>query len=592
VNSLIDLNKLSFRGKLRSAFLAVTILSILITGVFSYSIAANRMETNAMKLTQDAVVKSAQIADEKLSKLMIVMMTFMISQPFQSMLKDVLFGEKGQYFTHLANLDNVFSQARMAEPLIHSIYVSTPIGEFYPLSMNRNRQASFADTPLFGRVSEQKRNVWVEGHEDNLFLGKARVVSLILEPIADFPLKDVYVVVNIREEGLRKLVAPDTAEVASRFLLDADAGLVATEPDALVRQAVGSGILAPFVHNRDQSTGYSSEELNGDTYLINYARLGINDWTILSIQSKADVLKDMNDVKWLILLLTVCCFIVTVLVSDALTRYLLKPLLGLQRVMKRVEGNDLTARFESRSSDELAQVGHRFNRMLEQIVVLIEEVRQAETNKRSAEIKALSAQMDPHFLYNTLNTIYWKLKLGQVEPSQQMVVALSRLFQIGLNKGNEITTLDKELQHVRQYLELQAFCYESLFEYDIRVREAWLTDLPVPRIMLQPLVENSILHGFGGMESGGRITIEADGDMERQRWYITVKDNGRGMDETTVRSLHRPEPERGYAIGNMFSRLRLYYGDEADVTIESGPDEGTTVRLSLPLKGTNPDVHT
>ncbi|TNJ60002.1 sensor histidine kinase [Paenibacillus hemerocallicola] len=589
---MIDLNKLSFRGKLRSAFLAVTILSILITGVFSYSIAANRMETNAMKLTQDAVVKSAQIADEKLSKLMIVMMTFMISQPFQSMLKDVLFGEKGQYFTHLANLDNVFSQARMAEPLIHSIYVSTPIGEFYPLSMNRNRQASFADTPLFGRVSEQKRNIWVEGHEDNLFLGKARVVSLILEPIADFPLKDVYVVVNIREEGLRKLVAPDTAEVASRFLLDADAGLVATEPDALVRQAVGSGILAPFVHNRDQSTGYSSEELNGDTYLINYARLGINDWTILSIQSKADVLKDMNDVKWLILLLTVCCFIVTVLVSDALTRYLLKPLLGLQRVMKRVEGNDLTARFESRSSDELAQVGNRFNRMLEQIVVLIEEVRQAETNKRSAEIKALSAQMDPHFLYNTLNTIYWKLKLGQVEPSQQMVVALSRLFQIGLNKGNEITTLDKELQHVRQYLELQAFCYESLFEYDIRVREAWLTDLPVPRIMLQPLVENSILHGFGGMESGGRITIEADGDMERQRWYITVKDNGRGMDETTVRSLHRPEPERGYAIGNMFSRLRLYYGDEADVTIESGPDEGTTVRLSLPLKGTNPDVHT
>lgn len=587
---MIDLNKLSFRGKLRSAFLAVTILSILITGVFSYSIAANRMETNAMKLTQDAVVKSAQIADEKLSKLMIVMMTFMISQPFQAMLKDVLFGEKGQYFTHLANLDNVFSQARMAEPLIHSIYVSTPIGEFYPLSMNRNRQTSFADTPLFGRVSEQKRNVWVEGHEDSLFLGKARVVSLILEPIADFPLKDVYVVVNIREEGLRKLVAPDTAEVASRFLLDADAELVATEPDALVRQAVGSGVLAPFVHNRDQSTGYSSEELNGDTYLINYARLGINDWTILSIQSKADVLKDMNDVKWLILLLTVCCFIVTVLVSDALTRYLLKPLLGLQRVMKRVESNDLTARFESRSSDELAQVGHRFNRMLEQIVVLIEEVRQAETNKRSAEIKALSAQMDPHFLYNTLNTIYWKLKLGQVEPSQQMVVALSRLFQIGLNKGNEITTLDKELQHVRQYLELQAFCYESLFEYDIRVREPWLADLPVPRIMLQPLVENSILHGFGGMESGGRITIEADGDMERQRWFITVKDNGRGMDETTVRSLHRPEPERGYAIGNMFSRLRLYYGDGADVTIESAPDEGTTVRLSMPLKGTNPDV--
>ncbi|MFD2876108.1 sensor histidine kinase [Paenibacillus rhizoplanae] len=145
----------------------------------------------------------------------------------------------------------------------------------------------------------------------------------------------------------------------------------------------------------------------------------------------------------------------------------------------------------------------RFNQMLEQIVVLIGEVTQAQTNKRSAEIKALSAQMDPHFLYNTLNTIYWKLNLKQVKQSQSMVMSLSRLFQLGLNKGQEITTLSKELEHVRMYLELQCSCYEGLFRYEIYVEDEALVTLPIPRILLQPLVENSILHGFRNRESGG-----------------------------------------------------------------------------------------
>ncbi|MNH98618.1 Sensor histidine kinase YehU [compost metagenome] len=258
--------------------------------------------------------------------------------------------------------------------------------------------------------------------------------------------------------------------------------------------------------------------------------------------------------------------------------------------MKRVEGNDLAARFESRNEDELAQVGFRFNRMLEQIVVLIDEVKRAETNKRATEIKALSAQMDPHFLYNTLNTIYWKLKLKQVDQSQKMVVSLSRLFQLGLNKGNEITTLDKELQHVRQYLELQTYCYEHLFEYDIQVRQPWLLELPLPRIMLQPLVENSILHGFRSMENGGRIRIEIDGDIEMEQWTVRVQDNGHGMDEATVRSLRWQGQEHGYAVSNLISRLQLYYGEKADLTIESSPGQGVTVTLSMPLKGEHIDV--
>lgn len=583
------LNKAPFRNKLIAAFMTVTLLSILMTGYFSYSITSGILEDNALKLTQDAVAKTAQTVDEKLSKLTVVMMTFMISQQFQSMLKDVSLGNNSEYYTHWTNLDNVFSQARIAEPLIQGIFVSTPMGEFYPLSMNRNRQAAFQDTDMYKRVESQKRTVWIEGHEDPLFYGRQRVVSLVLEPIADFPLKDVYVVVNIREDGLRNLAGPESGNSGSlRFLMNEDAALIYGETDPLVTETAKSGLVRQIT--RSGVNGYTSFDKSGRTYLLNYARLHVNDWTILAIQSKDYVLKDMIYVKWMILLITLASFLVTLFVSGAFTRYLLTPLNKLQKVMRRVESNDLTARFESRQEDDLAQVGFRFNRMLDQIVVLIDEVKEAEAGKRSTEIKALSAQMDPHFLYNTLNVIYWKLKLKQVDQSQTMVVSLSRLFQLGLNKGKEITTLEKELEHVKLYLELQASCYENLFEYSILVKDPSLPELTVPRIILQPLVENSILHGFSSMESGGRISIELDSDPSAHSWSIRVEDNGCGMEEDAVRAMLSEHQGKGYAIGNLIQRLQLYYGGRAQFHVESHPDRGTVICMSIPFKGAGTDV--
>ncbi|MHA6481763.1 cache domain-containing sensor histidine kinase [Paenibacillus sp. strain BS8-2] len=574
------LRRQSLRNKLKIAFLAVIVISVLMTGGLSYYISAATLEKNALKLTQDTVARSAQIVDEKLNKLMLIMMTFMISRPFYEMLRDVVSADDSRYYKHLSDLDNVFSQARIAEPLIHSIYVSTPIGEFYPSSMNRNRLNVFEDTFLYDRIGQEKKNLWVEGHEDMLFTGKDRVISLILEPIFDTPVKGVYIVVNIREEGFRKLVQGDSGGGASNFLLNDKGETVYPVKQPLVRQAVEGGKLRGMM-NRPE--GSQSFELNGETYLLNYAGIGIADWTMTTIQSRAGVLKDLVYVKWLIAGVALAAFLVTMLISGAFSRYLLMPLQGLMKVMKRVENNDLTARFESASGDEFGQVGLRFNRMLEQIVVLIDEVTEAQTHKRTAEIKALSSQMDPHFLYNTLNTIYWKLKLKQIEPSQQMVMSLSRLFQLGLNNGQEISTLSKELEHVRQYLELQLSCYEGLFTYEITVREPELMALSLPRILLQPLTENSILHGFRDLKNGGRIEIEIAG--EGDRWTIVVRDNGKGMEEDQLRALFWQESKKGYAISNLIRRLQLYYGDSAEFQVNSTPEHGTDIQISLPRKG-------
>ncbi|MFD2379804.1 sensor histidine kinase [Paenibacillus xanthanilyticus] len=585
---MLTLNTLPFRRKLTFSFLAITIMAVLVTGGLSYTLSADILERKSKTLTQDAVNKTAQIVDEKLNKLMVVMMTFMISEPFKEMLRSVSAGEYDDYYRHLSNMDNVFSQARIAEPLIHSIYVSTPRGDFYPMSVNRNHTVTFKDTPMYDRILKAGHNIWVEGHEDELFTGRQRVISLVLEPITDttlYSVNDVYVVVNIRESGLRRLIGPDAVDGVTRLLVSGEGRPVTQETSPLIRQAVTSGMLRPIVQTAGDR-GQVTEKLHGEPYFVNHASLSLNDWHIVSLQSKDHVLQDLIYIKWMIFIIAAGSLAAAALVSSGLIRYLLIPLGRLQTVMKRVESNDLSARFEVKGGDELAQIGMRFNRMLEQIVSLIDEVKEAETTKRATEIKALSAQMDPHFLYNTLNTIYWKLKLNKAEESQHMVVSLSRLFQLGLNKGQEFTTLTNEILHVKQYLDLQKYCYEALFHYEIYVSDPGLEELSVPRILLQPLVENSILHGFRDRESGGFIRIAIEQDEAARRCRITVSDNGAGVDEAAARAMLRQTTEKGYAIGNLISRLQLYYGEGASrIEIDSRLGEGMTVRIEIPLEG-------
>lgn len=218
--------------------------------------------------------------------------------------------------------------------------------------------------------------------------------------------------------------------------------------------------------------------------------------------------------------------------------------------MKRVEENDLSVRFESVYKDEVSQVGFRFNRMLDEIKQLIEDVKNRERDKRKAEIKALSAQMDPHFFYNTLNTIYCKSVLGENDDVNEMILALSQMFQLSLSGGRDLITLGDELEHVRQYLAIQQRSYENLFVCEFEVEPELLTCL-VPKIMIQPLVENCILHGFKDMTSGGDIQISActEGD-----WlHITVEDNGHGLvPEKLIQGIVHPTTSKhGYALRNI-----------------------------------------
>lgn len=576
---------MSLKRRLWVSFVLLTVVCISATGTYVSVFFAEEMASQATKTSQETLNKTAQVFDERMRNIVVSISTLMMGEPFQRTMRDVQAANRKEYYNRLSQLQTSFAQLMLTEQSIDSVLVSTPIGDFYPTEVQRFPGRRFEDTQLYVQLENAGPNwspQWVSGHTDELFNRPYPVLSFIMKPLFEVNLPDVYVVVNIREDRMLELLQAHLKEGSLKQLVVDRARqpvfFSSPAPEALAGKLLeqigesGSGHLEDMAYE-------------GNTYLLNYTSLEMNpDWLLIGYQSKAELLAPAQRMRWTIATIMGVCIVLALVLSSMLSELLLKPLFKLRNLMFKVEHNQLDVRFESNFEDEISQVGHKFNRMLEQINELIREVKASEEEKRKSEIKALQAQIDPHFLYNTLNTIYWKSEMDEHQAVREMIVSLSLLFRLGLNNGREMTTLRQELEHVTQYMNLQAMCYPELFDYEIEADER-LLELPVLKIVLQPLVENSILHGFQELSRSGRIRITAaaaDGLL-----CLSVWDNGCGMDAAAVtRALQCGELQRtSYALSNVQARLELYYGRQAALRLESEPGAWTCVTLTYPISG-------
>ncbi|MGO4546272.1 sensor histidine kinase [Paenibacillus sp. 2TAB23] len=577
--------KMSLKKRIWISFVMLTVVCISVTGTYVSVFFSREMKAQANKTSQDTLNKTAQVFDERLRNIVVSVSALMMGEPFQHAMRDVQAGNGNEYYNRLSQLQTPFAQMMIAEQSIDSVLVHTPIGDFYPTESKRSMY-DFADTALSAMILDTQKQwatLWAGGHADQLFSRKNAVISLIIKPLFEMQLPGVYVVVNIREDYLQELIQAHLQEGSlKQLVVDRSSGNAVFTSEADLPNH-NKELYERFAASDRGHFEYSTE--SNKPYLVNYVAMGMNpDWVLIGYQSKSELLAPVQRMRWTILSIMGVCVVLALIMSSMLSELLLKPLFKLRNLMFKVEQNQLDVRFESVFEDEISQVGHKFNRMLEQIGELIHEVKASEQSKRKSEIKALQAQIDPHFLYNTLNTIYWKSEMEEQQDVSGMIVSLSLLFRLGLNNGREITTLRQELEHVAQYLKLQVMCYPDLFEYELAAADEKLMDIPVLKIMLQPLVENSILHGFQELPHKGMIRIEV---AVAEEWLtLTVTDNGSGMDTARVeKMLNGADTEQtSYALSNVAARLALYYGYKASMKLESEPGIRTSVKLMIPIQ--------
>jgi len=283
-----------------------------------------------------------------------------------------------------------------------------------------------------------------------------------------------------------------------------------------------------------------------------------------------------------------CSWFIITIISGRL----LRPLASLVNAMKRVRDGQFDTRVRMETRDELGFIGERFNAMASRIDTLIHEVYERELSEKEAELKAIQAQLNPHFLYNTLSMFFWKFYMLGDEKSARLVTALSEMLQYTLEPVQRLTTLQDEMTQIDHYLQIQQARYQEALSIEISI-PAELLRCQVIRLLLQPIVENVFVHAFADKRDNRRLEIRGSQQLghetEPDMLLIEISDNGCGMDAPVIERIMEPvahaEEERQHiGIRSVLRRIELIHGEPYGVQIESGVDEGTLVRLRLPYQ--------
>lgn len=306
-------------------------------------------------------------------------------------------------------------------------------------------------------------------------------------------------------------------------------------------------------------------------------------WKLVNIVPVKDLTKDSMTIQEVTVVAMVASVFFCTLVVLFFTMKVLHPLKQLGESMKRLENENFNTELPERGNDEVTLVCRNFNKMSRKLNELINEVYAYQIKQKEAELKVLHEQINPHFLYNTLNTIYWMCKMERASETALLVDSLSKLFRLSLNSGKSITTVEKEMEYLRYYIVIQKKRYEEMIRFEMEVSEDVLQCQTV-KLTLQPLVENAIYHGIEKKGTRGRIVIRAyrSGDC----MYFQVSDDGAGADVERLNALlyETGEANQGFALRNVHERIRLYYGEPYGLSFESSPGEGTTVTVVQPVE--------
>lgn len=341
-------------------------------------------------------------------------------------------------------------------------------------------------------------------------------------------------------------------------------------------------------------SGMFTKKVAGEDLLIMYQSSTFTGWRTVGVFPAKESISEVRQIQFYVVsfVFVVCLFGLSA--SLWFSRSIAQPIFRLMSYMRRAETGNLSPGRWSDRSDEIGMLGNSFNRMLSQIRQLISLNELRERQKRDAEMRSLQEHIKPHFLYNTLDTIHWMARKEGAHGVSDMVGALSRLFRIGLSKGQDYIPLRSELEHISSYLQIQQTRYRDRLQYTLNVPEE-LQNLYVLKLLLQPLVENAIYHGIKGRRGPGHIVIE--GNVNQGRLHLTIQDNGAGMSrerlaemlrllDMPTESLESTSPKwtgKSYGMLNVQARLRLSFGSEYGILLDSKLGEGTCVTIVHPL---------
>lgn len=332
--------------------------------------------------------------------------------------------------------------------------------------------------------------------------------------------------------------------------------------------------------------GEHTERFQKDKRVVLVKTVGYSGWKIVSVTSTREFSLNLNQMKFFSAFIITFTIFIILFVDLLISSRITNPIKKLEKSVRVLENDNLVGKVYEGGTPEIQHLGRTINNMVSQMRELMDDIVKEQEKKRKSELDALQAQINPHFLYNTMDSIVWMIESERYKEAIVMVTSLASLFRISLSKGKNIIPIRDELEHAKHYLRIQQVRFKNRFTTLYQI-DPEILDCVTIKLILQPVIENAIVYGLEHMEGEGEITIRGykkNGDI-----YIEVIDNGLGIPQEVLETLltNRTKPQkRGSGIGmfNVHQRIQLYFGKDYGLEVESELDEGTCVRYHLPMK--------
>lgn len=584
--------RLTLKSKLMVSFIGFVTIPLAILSIFSLKLYSEEI--------QQTVIKSSVQSNEQINKNLdtfLGMLSKLSEYPVKDnkvknlLTKDYTKFEYAEYeeaidkdevkdllYNNIKSYSNIIDSVMLYKGMEYKILGRTPADSL-------NASYSPANEGWFKKLQSLDGACAIVGvHKDFQQSPKGNYVISVGRAIVNSDTRKVtgYIIINVRVENLEKLWADVKLTSNSKFYLVDDKNNIVFSKDSIqINKNIGLVLGEnPVVNN----SGYTIRKLGGDDYYLISSKSRTSGWTVLSVIPKRELFSYINRMFYISILLSVIISLLSVTAAVLIATSVTKPLYKLNQKMKLVGQGNFEVEID-KSSGEVGDISLTVQKMIHEIKRLISKIYQEEEEKRNAEMNALQAQVNPHFLYNTLNTIKWMASMQGAASIESALGSLSSLFTFIARSSGDFIPIRDEIKFIQEYLSILDLRYYNRFTVDYEIDEE-VYSYKTLKFLLQPVVENAVFHGIEGVDRKGLLKIRAC--CRNNKIMFFIEDNGKGIKDDILMSIFEEENKvanRGInsiGIPNIQKRIKLFFGDEYGLSIKSTADEGTTVILAIP----------
>lgn len=562
--------------------MSIIIIFISVSGWVSSMLATAQIEENAYKNVNDTIFQSINYLDYMLSDVFQQLVAVSNDPRVLNLVGTKESDIKPEYYVEIdKSLQLVYSRYNV---IIESVLIDLNQGEFLLYHSDYTSNPSVPYDHYFNQYKGNKEGFyWRNIHQDQIFKTNDQVMSVfrVIENsdkgIVLFNLRDDFFeqVLNkslIGKNGYLTLISPDgkyeSKDVKEEYKLD-------------------QKTLHSLQRMKKESGQFSYESAAGEEMIVIYDTIQANKWRLAAIVPENEILNKVNYIKHVTVFFIIMMIVSAIFITNIVGKYISKPFEKMAEQMRTMNNQSLDFYDETSGPEEMKILHNGFKELFFRIQTLMDQIRLDQEEKRQLEFAIMHAQINPHFLYNTLYSIKGLCDMGLNKDASQMVSALSSFFRIGISKGKEIISIKDEIEHIEHYLFIQEMRYGDDFTYEINIEQEILS-YNIIKLSLQPLIENAIYHGVKQKRGLGKISIrgfEKEGSI-----HLEVADNGNGIEQDKLIEIKRElgesfQEKRGFigiGLKSVNERINIHFGKEYGLVISSKPGQGTVVSIMIP----------